>query len=73
MDAAGARDPASDKSRSAHVGKGHERREGRPEKDDYVSRSPSGQRQRSIQPDGRNEYPLDVLEPTRFEPANDVV
>ncbi len=73
VDAAGANHPAAGESRSSHVGERHERSKYRPEKDDDVSRPPSGQHQRSKQPDDRDRNALDVLEPSRLEAADDVV
>src|SRR6476646_7691923 len=60
-------------TRPSHVNDGDGQPKERPEKNDDVSRSPFGERQRSIQPDDQNGYSNEVGGPSLFHPADDVV
>ena len=48
-------------------------RKDRPEEDDDVPRSPSGEHQRSVQPNDEDGHGGEVLQRSRFDSADDVV
>jgi hypothetical protein len=72
-DSAGVGNPAADKSHPSHVGEKDDRPKDRPEDVDDIPRSPSGEHQRSVQPDNQYKHSTDVLESSGLEPADDVV
>lgn len=72
---AGVRDAAGDADTlPLHVEDGDAKRKERPEDDDDVPRSPFGEHQRPVQPDDHDDTPPNqVVEPSRFPSAYDVV
>ena len=70
---AGVGDPAAGKSCPPHVDDGDARRKERRDEDDDVSRTPSGEHQRSVKPDEQEEHRNEVRELARGEPADDVI
>ena len=65
--------PAAMPDASHHVEDGDARRKDRPEEDDDIPRSPFGEHQRSVQPDDEEDHDSEVREPSRGDPADDVV
>ena len=54
---------AENASQSLHVDDTDDQTQERPEENDYVSRSPFGDRKHSVPPDGENEHGKEIREP----------